>query len=163
MEKRTIKISIIMYLALLFCAIADLVLSYNYFLNDADIFLNTESNIEFVNFLRQGDFPFHNFIKFIFALPVLLFILSWFDLLRENISSISMFFIERFGRTLTLAIPGLFCVSYSFSGMTWYTNSQVIYDILSFLQTMIQSFIMIVILFLFLLTFYLFCDQQKTL
>lgn len=152
-----------MYVALLICAALDLVLSYTYFLHNADIFLSTESNIEFVNFLRQGDFPFHNFFKFILALPVLLFILSWFDLLREHISGKSLFFIMRCGRCLTLAIPSLFCVSYSFSGMTWYTNSQLIYDILSVLETMIQGVIMIVFFFLFLLTFYLFCDQQKTL
>jgi len=114
-----------------------------------------------VNFLTKGIFPFQNFIKFIIALPLLLFILSWFDLLHDSISSNIMIFIERFGRTLTLAIPSLFCISYSCSGFTWYTNSQFIYDILSVVETMINDFIIIVLFSLFLLTFYLLCDQQK--
>lgn len=150
-----------MYSILLFCAFIDLALSYNYFLHDADFFLTSESNVEFVHFLKQGDFPFQNFLKFILALPLLLFILSWFDLLHESIRSNTMVYIERFGRIATLAIPSFFCVSYSFSGFTWYMNSHVLYDILSLLGTMINGFIMIVLLTLFLLTFYLFCDQQK--
>ena len=154
-EKRTIKISIIIYLTLLFCATLDLSLSYNYYLYDTEIFVNTESNVEFVKFLTKGDFPFNNFIKFIIALPILLFILSWFDILHESISSKTMYFLERFGRTSTLAIPSLFCVSYSFSGFTWYTNSQLIYDILSLVTTMANSFILIVLFSLFLLTLYL--------
>jgi len=150
-----------MYSVLLFCAVVDLTLSYNYFLSETEIFVNTESNVEFVNFLTDGDFPYHNFIKFIIALPLLLFILSWFDILHESISSNTMFFIERFGRILTLAIPSLFCISYSCSGFTWYTNSQFIYDILSLVETMINGFIMIVLFSLFLLTFYLLCSQEK--
>jgi hypothetical protein len=154
-EKRTIKISIILYSVLLCCAAIDLVLSYNYFVNDTEIFVSSESNVEFVHFLTEGDFPVHNFIKFIIALPLLLFLLSWFDLLHENISGSAMFYIERFGRTFTLAIPGFFCISYAFSGFTWYTNSHVIYDILSMTETMIRSSIIIVACSLFLLTFYL--------
>jgi len=144
-----------MYLALLICATLDLTLSYNYYLNDAEIFVNSESNIEFVELLINGNFPFLNFIKFIIALPLLLFILGWFDVLHENISSKTMYFIERFGRTTTLAIPSLFCASYSFSGFTWYTNSEFIYDILSIINTMINNFIVIVLFSLFLLTVYL--------
>jgi len=151
------------YLALLVSALVDLVLSFNFFLSDPEVFLSTESNIEFINFLQQGDFPVHNFMKFMFALPILLFILSWFDHLRENLASKSMFYIERCGRTLTIAIPSLFCISYSVSGMTWYMNSEILYDILSFLQTMTHGFILLVFFLLFLLTFFLFCDQQKTL
>jgi hypothetical protein len=150
-----------MYLALLLCAVVDFTLSYNYFLYDTEIFVNTESNVEFVNFLTEGDFPFHNFIKFIVALPLLLFILSWFDIFRESMRSNTMFFIERFGRTFTLAIPSLFCISYSCSGFTWYTNSHVIYDVLSVVETMIHSSIMIVLCSLFLLTLYLLCGQEK--
>ena len=144
-----------MYFALLCCAVVDLTLSYNYFLSETEIFVNTESNVEFVNFLTDGDFPAHNFIKFIIALPLLLFILSWFDVLRESMSGNTMFFIERFGRAFTLAIPSLFCISYSCSGFTWYTNSQVIYDILSVVETMIHGSIMIVIMFSFLANAYL--------
>jgi hypothetical protein len=150
-----------MYSALLFCALVDLTLSYNYFLDETEIFVNNESNIEFVNFLIEGDFPFNNFIKFIIGLPLLLFILSWFDILHESISSNTMFFIERFGRTLTLAVPSLFCISYSCSGFTWYMDSKFIYDILSLVKTLINSSIMIVLFSLFFLTFYLLCDQQK--
>jgi hypothetical protein len=109
----------------------------------------------------EGDFPFNNFIKFIIGLPLLLFTLSWFDILHESISSNTMFYIERFGRAFTLAVPSLFCVSYSCSGVTWYTDSQFIYDILSLVETMINSSIMIVLFSLFLLTFCLFYDQQK--
>ena len=82
----------------------------------------------------EGDFPFNNFIKFIIGLPLLLFILSWFDILHESISSNTMFYIERFGRAFTLAVPSLFCISYSCSGVTWYTDSQFIYDILSLVE-----------------------------
>ncbi len=150
-----------MYSVLLCCAVLDLTLSYNYFLSETEIFVNTESNIEFVNFLTEGDFPFLNFIKFIFALPLLLFVLSWFDILRDSVSSSTMFYIERFGRTFTLAIPSFFCISYSCSGFTWYTNTPFIYDILSVVQTMIHGSIMIVVFSLFLLTLYLLCDHQK--
>jgi len=101
-------------------------------------------------------------MKFLIAFPLLLFILSWFDILRENIGSNTMGVIERVGRALTVAVPSFFCVSYSCSGFTWYTNSDFIYDILSVVETMIQSSIMIVTCCLFLLTFYLICDQQKT-
>jgi len=144
-----------MYVALLLCAVVDLTLSYNYYVYDTEIFVTSESNVEFVNFLTEGDFPFNNLIKFIIALPLLLFILSWFDILHESMSNTTMFFIERFGRTFTLAIPSLFCLSYSCSGFTWYTNSPFIYDILSIVETMINSSIMIVIFSLFLLTLYL--------
>jgi hypothetical protein len=150
-----------MYSILLFCAIVDLTLSYNYFLNKTEIFINNESNVEFVNFLIEGDFPSHNLIKFIIGLPLLLFTLSWFDILHESISSNTMFYIERFGRAFTLAVPSLFCVSYSCSGVTWYTDSQFIYDILSLVETMINSSIMIVLFSLFFLTLFLLCDQQK--
>ena len=150
-----------MYSALLLCAILDLTLSYNYFLDNTEIFVNKESNVEFVNFLIEGDFPFHNFIKFIIGLPLLLFTLSWFDIIHENISSNTMFFFEHFGRTFTLAVPSLFCISYSCSGFTWYTDSQFIYNILSLIETMINSSIMLVIFSLFFLTLYLLCDNQK--
>lgn len=76
---------------LLFCAVVDLTLSYNYFLQKSEIFVHTESNVEFVNFLTKGDFPSLNFIKFIVALPLLLFILSWFDVVRESISILRCF------------------------------------------------------------------------
>lgn len=72
-----------------------------------------------------------------------------------------MFFIERFGRTFTLAIPSLFCISYGCSGFTWYTNSHVIYDILSVIDTMIHGSIMIMLCSLFLLTLFLLCGQEK--
>jgi len=148
-----------MYVALVLCAVVDLTLSYNYYVQDTEIFVTTESNVEFVNFLTEGDVPFHNLIKFIIPLPLLLFILSWFDILHESISNTTMFFIERFGRTFTLAIPSLFCISYSCSGFTWYTNSQFIYDILSVVETMINSSIMIVLFSLFLLTLYLLVNS----
>jgi hypothetical protein len=160
-EKRTIKISIILYSALLFCAVVDLSLSYNYFIHESETFLHAESNVEFVHFLTEGNFPLQNFIKFIIAFPLLLFILSWFDIVRENISSTAMFFLERFGRTFALAIPSLFCISYSCSGFTWYTNSSVIYDILSLVGTLINGSIMMVLFSLFLLTLYLLCGQTK--
>jgi len=150
-----------MYAVLVMCAVVDLALSYNYFLSNTENFINTESNVEFVKFLIQGDFPFHNFIKFIIAFPLLLFLLSWFDVFHESIRSKPMFFIERFGRTFTLAIPSLFCISYSCSGFTWYTNSHVIYDILSVIDTMIHGSIMIMMCSLFLLTLFLLCGQEK--
>lgn len=140
----------------------DLVLSYNYFLYDTEEFVTTETNIEFVNFVTKGDIPLLNVIKFIIAFPLLLFILSWFDVLRENVMSTTLGVIQRFGRTFAVAIPSFFCILYSCSGVTWYTNSHVIYDILSAIETMIHGSIMIVVFSLFLLTFYLFCDQQKT-
>jgi len=143
------------------CAVVDLTLSYNYFLHETKVFVTTESNVEFVNFLTRGDFPYLNFMKFIMALPLLLFILSWFDVVRESICGTSMFFLERFGRTFALAIPGLFCVSYSFSGFTWYTNSHLLHDILSIIGTIINGSIMVVFFSLFSLTFYLLCGQPK--
>jgi len=148
--------------ALLICAVVDLILSYNYFLHETKVFVTMESNVEFVNFLIKGDFPYLNFMKFIMALPLLLFILSWFDVVRESIRGTSMFYLERFGRTFAFAIPGLFCVSYGFSGFTWYTNSHLLYDVLSIVGTMINGSIMIVLFSLFLLTFYLLCGPQKT-
>ena len=148
-----------MYMALLLCAIVDLTLSYNFFLNETEIFVTTESNVEFVNFLTEGNVPVQNLIKFIIALPLLLFIFSWFDILHESISNTTMFFIERFGRIFTVAIPSLFCISYSCSGVTWYTNSHFIYDILSVVETMINSSIMIVLFSLFSLTLYLLINS----
>jgi hypothetical protein len=150
-----------MYLALLLCAFIDLTLSYNYYVSDTTVFVTSESNIEFVRFLTQGCFPFNNVIKFALALPLLLFLLSWFDIFHEHMQGTPLCFLERFGRTFTLAIPGLFCVSYSISGMTWYTNAPVIYDILSMLQTMIQGSTLIVVCSLFLLTVYLLCGQER--
>jgi hypothetical protein len=146
-------------MALLLCAIVDLTLSYNFFLNETEIFVTTESNVEFVNFLTEGNVPVQNLIKFIIALPLLLFIFSWFDILHESISNTTMFFIERFGRIFTVAIPSLFCISYSCSGVTWYTNSHFIYDILSVVETMINSSIMIVLFSLFSLTLYLLINS----
>jgi hypothetical protein len=150
-------------MALLVGALVDLVLSYNYFLSNPEVFLSTEVNTEFINFVEQGDFPVNNLMKFIVAFPLLLFILCWFDVLHDNLASKSMCYVERCGRFFTVAIPGLFCISYSVSGMTWYTNSEILYEILSFLQTITHGFIMLVFSLLFLLTFFLFCDQQKTL
>ena len=144
------------------CAVVDLTLSYNYFLHETKVFVTMESNVEFVDFLTKGDFPYLNFMKFIMALPLLLFILSWFDVVRESIRGTSMFYLERFGRMITCAIPGLFCVSYSFSGFTWYTNSHLLYDVLSIVGTMINGSILIVLFSLFLLTFYLVCGSPKT-
>jgi hypothetical protein len=146
-------------MALLLCAIVDLTLSYNFFLNETEIFVTTESNVEFVNFLTEGNVPVQNLIKFIIALPLLLFIFRWFDILHESISNTTMFFIERFGRIFTVAIPSLFCISYSCSGVTWYTNSHFIYDILSVVETMINSSIMIVLFSLFSLTLYLLINS----
>jgi hypothetical protein len=146
-------------MALLLCAVVDLTLSYNFFLNETEIFVTTESNVEFVNFLTEGNVPVQNLIKFIIALPLLLFIFSWFDILHESISNTTMFFIERFGRIFTVAIPSLFCISYSCSGVTWYTNSHFIYDILSVVETMINSSIMIVLFSLFSLTLYLLINS----
>lgn len=151
------------YMALLVGALVDLALSYNYFLSNPEVFLRSEANTEFITFLAQGAFPMHNFLKFMFAFPLLLFILSWFDVLHDNLASTALFYVERCGRFFTVAIPGIFCISYSISGMTWYTNAEILYEILSFLQTMTQGFILLVFALLFLLTFFLFCDQQKTL
>ena len=148
-----------MYLALLFCAALDLSLSYNYYLHDTEIFVKTESNIEFVKFLTEGNFPYLNFIKFTLAFPLLLFILGWFDVIHESISNKAMNFVERFGRTSTLTIPSLFCVSYSFSGFTWYVNSQVIHEFLSLINTLINSTIIVVLISLFLLTVFLLLSR----
>ena len=151
-----------MYLALLLTAILDLTLSYNYYLSETEIFINNESNIEFVYFLTKGYFPFHNFLKFIFAFPILLFILSWFDVIHENIENRTMYLIERFGRTSTLAIPSLFCVSYSFSGLTWYTNSQLIHNVLSLIYSIINITILIVLFSLFLLTLFILLINKNS-
>jgi len=145
--------------ALLFSAALDLTLSYNYYLHDSEIFVNTESNIEFVKYLTEGHFPSLNFIKFIIILPLLLFILGWFDVLRESIGNKAMNYVELFGRTSTLTIPSLFCVSYGFSGFTWYTNSQLIHEFLSLINTLINSSIMVVLISLFLLTVYLLISR----
>ena len=146
-------------MALLFSAALDLTLSYNYYLHDSEIFVNTESNIEFVKYLTEGHFPSLNFIKFIIILPLLLFILGWFDVLRESIGNKAMNYVELFGRTSTLTIPSLFCVSYGFSGFTWYTNSQLIHEFLSLINTLINSSIMVVLISLFLLTVYLLISR----
>jgi hypothetical protein len=142
--------------------VVDLTLSYNYFLHETQSFITSESNTEFVNFLTKGDFPSLNFLKFIVALPLLLFILSWFDAVRGSIRGSAMLYLERFGRVFALAIPGLFCASYSFSGFTWYLNSHLLYDILSVIGTMINGSIMIVLCSLFFLTSYLVFEPQKT-
>ncbi|HVQ01080.1 MAG TPA: hypothetical protein VMT57_06155 [Candidatus Thermoplasmatota archaeon] len=142
-------------------AVLDLVLSYNYFLHETNLFVHTEANVEFVNLLTRGAFPSLNVIKFIIALPLLLFILSWFDVIRDSIRGTSMFYLERFGRTFALAIPGLFCVSYCFSGFTWYTSSYLLYDALAVIGTMINVSIMVVLFSLFLLTFSLLYEPQK--
>jgi len=160
-EKRTIKLSLFLYIALILCAVIDLTLSYNYFLLDTELFVNTESNVEFVNFLIQGAFPIHNFLKFILAFPLLLFLLSWFDILRDSMQSDTLCFIERCGRIFTLAIPSLFCISYSCAGLTWYMNSHVLYDILVVLETMIHGSIIIVFGSLFLSTFYLLIGKEN--
>ncbi len=141
-----------MYVALLGCGVIDLVLSYNYYVVDTQNFIRTESNIEFVHFLTQGAFPIQNALKFLLAFPLLLFLLSWFDALGENLRGSALSFVERCGRIVTLVIPGLFCVSYCFSGFTWYTNSQIIYQVLTSIGTTIQGLIMIDLLLLFLLT-----------
>lgn len=114
------------YMALLVCALVDLTLSYTYFLSDPEVFLSTKVNTEFITFLEQGDFLVTNFMKFIFAFPLLLFILSWFDVLHDNLASQSLIYGERCGRFFTVAIPCLFCISYSVSGMTWYTNAEIL-------------------------------------
>ena len=150
-----------MYAALLSCAVIDFALSYNYYLTNTSVFVNSESNIEFVNFLTQGTFPFNNCIKFILALPLLLFLLSWFDAIHENINNSAMSILERSGRIFTIAIPCLFCVSYSVSGFTWYTNSQVIYEILSVIEILIHGSILFTIVLLFLLTVSLLLVQEK--
>ncbi len=149
----------VIYAALLCCGMIDLTLSYNYFLSESEVFIHSESNVEFVDFLMEGEFPSHNFLKFIIAFPLLLFLLSWFDILHDGMKSSTMVYIERFGRTFTIAIPSLFCVSYGFSGFTWYTNSQILYDILSVVETMIHGSVLIVGCSLFLLTFVLLIDS----
>gem|GEM_PF-1630088 len=143
------------------CAAMDFALSYNYFLSDMRNFVNTESNIEFVNFLVQGAFPFHNFIKFIIAFPLLLFLLSWFDVFQENLRNTPVNIIERFGRICTLAIPGLYSISYSCSGFTWYTNSPMLYELLSVVESIIHGSVIIALCCLFLLTLYLLLSQGQ--
>ena len=76
MEKKTIKISLILFTAILICASIDLILSYNIFLNNPELFIENEGNKEFINFLLKGEFPFNNIFKIIISFPLLLFILS---------------------------------------------------------------------------------------
>jgi hypothetical protein len=158
MEKRTLKLSLFMYFILLLCAVVDCTLSYNYYVHDTETFIATETNSEFVAFLTQGHFPFTNFLKFALAFPLLLFLLSWFDIFHEALNQTPVVYLERFGRLFTLAIPGFFCVSYSVSGFTWYANSKLIYDLLAILQTMIHASILFVICSLFFLSIFLLCS-----
>jgi hypothetical protein len=161
LEKRTLKISLLMYLILLLCAVVDFTLSYHYYLHNTGTFVATETNSEFVAFLTTGHFPFNNFLKFILAFPLLLFLLSWFDIFRETLNDTLLAYLERFGRTFTLAIPSFFSISYSISGFTWYANSKFIYDILSILQTMIHASILIVLCTLFILSVFLLCTSAQ--
>jgi len=158
MEKRTIKISLILFIAILLCASFDLILSYNYYLQNPRAFIENEGNIEFVNFLQEGVFPFYNLFKIVIIFPILLFILSWFDILKRFISSTENLInlIEKTGRYLTILISLFFCILYIFSGFTWYDSSNFSMHIfLSIIENMINTSVGFVMFLLFVITCYI--------
>ena len=126
MEKKTVKISLILFLAILFCAFFDLILSYNYYLYNPEIFIDSEMNVEFVNFLQKGLIPINNFFRIILIFPILLFILSCFDILKKFINKDEnlIILIEKIGRITIILVSFFFCMLYLFSGFTWYYSSK---------------------------------------
>jgi len=164
MEKKTIKISLLIFAAILLSSSIDLILSYNYYINYPQRFLEFEGNIEFVNYLRNGAIPVNNIIKILISLPLILFILSWFDIIKKFINSNEYFmmFLENIGRFTAMLISLLFCVLYLFSGFTWYDSSFFsINIILSFIEILINTFVGFVMFILFVISFYILVSEIK--
>lgn len=164
MEKKTIKISLILFIAILICASFDLILSYSYYINNPEIFIENEENIEFVKFLQKGAFPIQNLFKIGIILPILLFILSWFDIIKRFIHPTENFIIliENIGRYSTILVSLFFCILYIFSGLTWYDSSQFsIHIFLSIIEKMINTSIGLVMFILFITTCYILISEIK--
>jgi hypothetical protein len=164
MEKKTIKISLILFIAILSCASFDLILSYNYYLQNPEIFIENEANIEFVNYLQEDVFPLYNIFKMAIMFPILLFILSWFDLLKRFISPTEniITIIEKTGRYSTILISLFFCTLYIFSGFTWYDSPNFSMNIyLSIIEKMINTSVGFVMFLLFAITCYILVSEIK--
>jgi hypothetical protein len=164
MDKKTIKISLILFIAILICSSIDLILSYNFYINKPKIFIENEENIEFVKYLQKGSFPIKNTLKIAIILPILLFILSWFDIIKRFIQPTENFikFIQIIGRYLTIFISLFFCILYIFSGLTWYDSSQLSMHIfLSIIEKMINTSIGLVMFILFITTCYILISEIK--
>lgn len=164
MEKNTIKISLIIFAALLISSSIDLILSYNYYLINPKRFFEFEGNTEFVNFLKNGAIPIINIIKLVITLPILLFILSWFDLLKNfiNNNEYLMKYLENIGRFSTIIISLLFCILYLFSGFTWYDTSIFSFNtILSIIEILINSSVGLVMFILFIISFYILVSEIR--
>ena len=164
MEKNTIKISLILFTAILICAFIDLILSYNIFLNNPELFIENEGNKEFINFLIKGEFPFNNIIKIIISFPLLLFIFSWFDIVKkfihpsENIINI----VENIGRFSTILVSLFFCVLYIFSGFTWYDSPDLSLNIfLPIIEKLINTTTGLVMFILFIITCYILVSEIR--
>lgn len=158
MEKKTIKISLLLFSAILICATIDLILSYNYFLNNPELFIKNEGNIEFINFLIKGEFPITNILKIIISLPLLLFILSWFDAVKKFIypSEYLLNIVENIGRYSTISVSLFFCVLYIFSGFTWYDHPGLsINSLLPIIEKMINTTTGLIMFILFIITCYI--------
>ncbi len=164
MEKKTIKISLILFIAIIICASLDLILSYNYYIDNPKIFIENEENIEFVKFLQKGEFPILNTFKIAIIFPLLLFILSWFDIIKRFIHPTENYIklVENIGRYLTIFISLFFCILYIFSGLTWYDSSHFSMHIfLSIIEKMINSSIGLVMFILFITTCYILISEIK--
>jgi hypothetical protein len=164
MEKNTIKISLLIFAALLLSSSIDLILSYNYYIINPERFFEFEGNTEFVNYLKNGAIPINNIIKFVISLPIILFILSWFDLLKNFINNDEylMKYLENIGRFSTIIISLLFCILYLFSGFTWYDNSIFSFNnILSIIEILINISVGLVMFLLFIISFYVLFSEIR--
>ncbi len=164
MEKNTIKISLILFFVILICATFDLALSYNYYLENPTHFIDKEGNTEFVSFLQEGVFPFYNLFRISIMFPILLFILSWFDILRRfiNPSEIIVNLVEKIGRYLTITISLFFCFLYIFSGLTWYDSKTFNMNILlSVIENIINKSVGLVLFLLFTITIYVLVTEVR--
>ena len=158
MKNNTIKISLILFTIILICATFDLILSYNFYLENPKYFIENEGNTEFVYFLQNGIIPIYNIFRISIMLPILLFILSWFDILRKFINPTDKIagIIEKSGRYLTIIISIFFCFLYIFSGLTWYDSpSMNMNGFISLIEKSINSSIGIVMFLLFTITIYI--------
>ena len=164
MEKKTLKISLILFIAILSCAFIDLILSYNYYLNYPDLFIENEMNIEFVKYLQKGIFPINNFIKIMIIFPLLLFILSWFDIIKKFLHKDENFvnLIEKTGRYSTILISLFFCILYIFYGFTWYDSSKYSIQIfLSVIEKLINTSVGFVMFILFIMTCFILISEIR--
>jgi len=114
--------------------------------------------------IKNGAIPIINIIKLVISLPILLFILSWFDLLKNfiNNNEYLMKYLENIGRFSTIIISLLFCILYLFSGFTWYDNSIFSFNtILSIIEILINSSVGLVMFILFIISFYILVSEIR--